>query len=167
MSYAMMDHAQWAESNIAAMKKHLSPKQRKDKRKGWASAPDKLDPFQRTCMNIIGIAGRGIYNAPIRWETIEWGHRYMRVAWHSDLSTFDGDTLTILVFAAHLCRVRVTIRPANFRYLEILFHPRKAEGGISERHPSLEQMLERMRTYIPDDAPICVSRDAMLEADHD
>lgn len=163
MSYATMDHADWVERNIAAHKSILSRKPRKDCRKGWSGAPDKLNPFQRTCMHILGIVGGGIYNAPISWETIEWGgDRWLRVAWRSELSTFDGAELSKLVFLAHECRIRVSVGAANFRHVEIMLHRRAASGGISERHPDMDQILITMRGYIPHDAPVFCARDAML-----
>lgn len=166
MSYATMDHADWVERNIAAHKAMLSRKPRKDCRRGWSGAPDQLNPFQRTCMHILGIVGNGIYNAPISWETIEWGgDRWMRVAWRSDLSTFDGAELSKLVFLAHECRIRVSIGAANFRNVEIILHRRQAGGGIAERHPDMTQMMETMRRYIPADAPIFCARDEMFAGD--
>lgn len=166
MSYATMDHADWAERNIAAHKSMLARKPRKDCRKGFSGAPDRLSPFQRTCMHILGIVGNGIYNAPISWETIEWGgDRWLRVSWRSELSTFDGAELSKLVFLAHECRIRVSIGAANFRNVEIILHRRQAEGGIAERHPDMTQMMETMRRYIPADSPIFCARDEMLAGD--
>ncbi|MFW7268800.1 hypothetical protein ACMAUO_12625 [Gluconacetobacter sp. Hr-1-5] len=165
MSYATMDHAAWVESNIAAAKSMLTRKPRKDCRKGWAGAPDKLNPFQATCMQILGIAGDGIYNAPISWETIEWGgDQWLVVAWRHELATFDSAALTKLVFLAHECCIRVSISARTFRHVEIMFHRREREGGTSSRHPDMAGMIETMQRYIHAGSPVWRDRDAMLAA---
>ena len=63
------------------------------------------------------------------------------------LSTFDFSGLTSLVFLAHDHCIRVDLQPCNFNYLTLVFHPRDERiGGMSERHPTIEQALEQWRT---------------------
>lgn len=62
------------------------------------------------------------------------------------LSSFDFCSLTRLVFLAHDRCIRVDIAPLNPQLLRIMFHPRHSrEGGMSERHPTIEQALESWR----------------------
>src|SRR3954462_15611397 len=56
------------------------------------------------------------------------------------LSTWDFDMLTRLVFLAHDHCIRVAIRPVNGFTFGIQFHPRKSHAGsIFERHPTIEE----------------------------
>lgn len=64
------------------------------------------------------------------------------------LSTFDFDDLTRLVFLAHDRCIRVDVSP-SMKYARILFHPRQREGGMSERHPTLECAVEKWRLHNP------------------
>ncbi len=65
------------------------------------------------------------------------------------LASWDFNELTTLVFLAHDHCIRVDVKPA-MRYLELMFHPRSArEGGMAERHPTLEQAVSRWRETHP------------------
>jgi len=64
VSYANFDHAAWAEQQIAYIKQ-ARPKLGK-------TMPDKLSDFQRRVLNIIGIVGGGIYNAPFTLDRVKW-----------------------------------------------------------------------------------------------
>jgi len=62
-----------------------------------------------------------------------------------DLATYDYNDLTRLVLLAHDMCYRASISPINFNTVEIAIWPRKREGGMSERHPTIEQAIERFR----------------------
>lgn len=62
------------------------------------------------------------------------------------LSTFAFDELTQLVVRCHDACVRLTIAPCNMRYLRLSFYPRRRDGGFTERHPTMEQATERVRS---------------------
>ncbi len=65
---------------------------------------------------------------------------------HGDFSTFDFDVLTKLVLAAHHYCVRASISNGGPRAVKIMLHPRKnRDGGFSERHPTMQQAIERFR----------------------
>lgn len=158
MSYAEYDHAGWAESNLRARKSHMTAaaiKKCQGKRfsgpTGYGGSPDKLNDFQRQVFDIIGIAGGGIYNAPISWESIVWGgDSYMRVTWRGDMATWDGCALAKIVWLCQECCIRLCIEGATNGYVWLTFHPRKSrEGGIGERLPSAEQFHAFMRQYAP------------------
>ncbi|WP_208491238.1 hypothetical protein [Paraburkholderia tropica] len=167
-----MDHAAWAQSDIANAKHRLkqsrSRKYRIDITKGYEAAPDKLNAFQRSVFDIVGMVGGGIYNAPISWDAIRWkgwGHG-IAIPWKRghDLSTFDFNTLTKLVFLCHEARIRCEIRSNGFHGLLLCFWPRKAEGCVATRHPNLEEAVTSFREYLGDDHPIVYREPAEVEA---
>lgn len=71
---------------------------------------------------------------------------------HGDLSTFDFDALTRLVFLAHDKCVRVQIVQGGPRCVGIVIWQRaKRDGSMFERHPTIEQAMEVWRKYHPMD----------------
>jgi hypothetical protein len=107
-------------------------------------------------MNIIGIVGGGIYNAPIVWDSIRWNYSVNGVAipWRGNLSTFDFSGLSELVFLCQTARIRCNISPHAPKHLLIGFWQRAEDGGMNARHPNAEQMYETLRKAIPMDHPI-------------
>lgn len=77
-----------------------------------------------------------------------------------DLSTYDTDSLTRLVFAAHERCCRVEIDPAGPRGVRVCVSRRSREGGYSERHPTIETALATWR--MPSDVQ---DRDAWVSAE--
>jgi hypothetical protein len=149
-----MDHATWAQRNLEAAKRiHTTARDRRraEEGRGWIAAPAVLTPFQRRAFTILGIVGNGIYNAPIEWDTIYWGHgrAFISLSWRNSLSTFDFSALTSFVFMCHEARIRGEIRP-KMRYLEITMSERKADGSISHRHPNLEEAVAQFRQEMGD-----------------
>lgn len=59
-----------------------------------------------------------------------------------DLATYDYNQLTKLVFMAHEKCIRVSVMPCSPRHLKIAIWKRQREGGMSERHPTLQQAIE-------------------------
>lgn len=155
MSYANMDHAGWVESNIAATKarKPTAHQSRQAANgKGMHAAPDKLSPFQARVMDILGMVGGGIYNAPISWPSVVWDYgRGLSLIWHvgNGLATFDFNQLTMLVFLCHEARIRCEIEDGGPRMLRLSFWQRSHEGMMGQRHPSLAEAVEAFRQYLP------------------
>lgn len=159
MSYAEMDHAGWVESNIEAYKRRAT-KPKRDKygvQLGWQVAPDKLSDFQAQVFEILGIVGGGIYNAPISWDTVDWGHRgsweHVSVTWGSGngLATFDSNRLTLLVLCCHTARIRCDISPNGPRAFRFSFWPREATGNYARRHPNVAEAVADFEAYLPAD----------------
>jgi hypothetical protein len=156
MSYDTMDHAGWVERNIEAAQRgrmSATDKRRKADGRGWYAAPQVLNPFQRRAFTMLGIAGGGIYNAPIEWESIVWRHpRMLWLLWRYDVATWDGSNLTSMVLLAHDAAIRLTIAP-GMRFLRIGMHEREphADGApsYSRGHPTLEQAVARHRQRFP------------------
>lgn len=151
MSYITMDHAGWVEAQARAVRKRPTAKDRRSCRqyRGWLSAPESMNDFQRRAFDILGIVGGGIYNAPISWGAVEWHEKYLSVPWRNGLSTFDFDKLTWLVFLCHEARIRCEISPLNFHHLEIHLSARAPEGPMSIRHPRLGDALAAFWTAFP------------------
>jgi hypothetical protein len=64
-------------------------------------------------------------------------------------ATFDGSYLTRLVFLAHDACIRVELEAVGPRCMRIWFHPRKRDGHLAERHPTLEEAVTRWRECHP------------------
>ncbi|HKT85599.1 MAG TPA: hypothetical protein VJQ77_05885 [Novosphingobium sp.] len=150
MSYASMDHAGWVESNNGywnAGNQH---------RRGFKPRPEKLSAFQAKVIDICGIVGGGIYNAPINWERVEWGGggnwSGMWVPWRDGrMATFDSYQLTNLVLLAHASRIRVEIQARAKGHMMLSFFQRSHEGSMMERHPSIDEAVAAFRAYLPED----------------
>lgn len=144
MSYINMDHAAWVQDRINGSKPRAT---KGDKRKaqehscGWAAAPDDLNDFQKRAFNILGIAGGGIYNAPIAWDSLYWRPQAIGCSWRGGLATFDFDALTMFVLLCHEARIRGEVSPLSPSYLRISLHARVADGSVGKRHPDLDEVV--------------------------
>lgn len=149
MSYARMDHAGWLEHHNASTNAY----RRKARGKLRDLLPESLNDFQKRVTDILGMVGGGIYNAPLSFDNIRWEHGWNGVSatWRDGLSTFDKGDLTLLVLLCHEARIRLEIDPAGPHRLRLSFWQRSHEGGLSERHPSIDEAVAAFREYLPDD----------------
>lgn len=76
----------------------------------------------------------------------EWGDGFCVVHDQGDLATYDWDKLTRLVLMGHDQCVRVAIYPLAFKTLRIAIWSRVRDGGLSQRHPTIEEAIERFRS---------------------
>jgi acyl-CoA-binding protein len=81
-----------------------------------------------------------------------------------DLATYDYDQLTRLVLMAHDKCIRVSIMPYNFNSVKIAIWKRKREGGMSERHPAIEHVLETYNQMSNNQLPAEVQEQTKTEA---
>jgi len=65
------------------------------------------------------------------------------------LSTYDFNGLTRLVFLAHDHAIRVDVLPCNGTHFKLLFHPRGRDGGMPRRHPTIEEAVAEWRKRHP------------------
>lgn len=109
-----------------------------------------LSHHERLLVSVMCLATRlGPWN--LRWTTLRrFGLRGAAVATRRDLATFDGDALTRMVIVAHELCCRVEVRPHNPGHLLVCLWERDREGGMSERHPTIEQAIADVRasTYL-------------------
>ena len=119
-----------------------------------------LSPLGENVADVLHSVYGGIYNAPCRWEKVEWHNpRYIRVPVYGGLYSFDNNRLTTLLFRCHDLALRVEIVGANRRYLALVFHPRKHRSELSPaesrigvwayRHPTLEEAVTEYRKHYP------------------
>lgn len=105
-----------------------------------------LTPFQVKATLVLCRAFGSPWNSPWDWLNVNWEFgRGVSVCAFTTPSTHDGDDLTKLVIAAHDECVRVELSPATPRMLRVSLHPRVREGGISARHPTIEDAIARFR----------------------
>ena len=68
----------------------------------------------------------------------------------SDLATFDFDLLTRLVVLAHDRCIRLEIGSSGPALVRLMLHARKGrEGSMFERHPTMEDAINSIRTVAP------------------
>lgn len=81
---------------------------------------------------------------------VDWSNNHhIEIVTDLSLATWDGDALTRLVFLAHDAALRVAIQPAAPQYIRLLFHPRKRDGSLFDRHPTIEDALTQWRKRHP------------------
>jgi len=151
VSYATMDHAEWMQRNNEATLRNIATRKAKPPASKFLP-PEKLTPFQKKVIDIIGMVGGGIYNAPISPDRIEWtyGFNGVSVVWQREMGTFDFSQLTMLVFLCHEARIRCSVESA-MKHLRLSFWQRKAEGDMAVRHPNLDEAVKAFREYLPAD----------------
>lgn len=132
----------WVQNNNAAINRYCA------KRRSFLKRPETLTPFQQEACRLMVKAFRtGVYNLSVNWETIDWdfGYGVCFVVSHHGLATWDFDHLTRLVIGAHDACIRVDIDARARNYLALMMWPRKREGRMSERHPTMEQAIADFR----------------------
>lgn len=155
-TYQYMDHAAWMERQNAALNT------RRGKRD--ALLPEKLTPFQARVVDIVGMVGGGIYNAPIcQPRSINWayGGRGVSLTWDRELASFDFNQLTLLVFLCHEARIRVEVISAGPKRLRLSFWQRvspEENGNMACYHPSLDEAVAWFRQYLPADHRIIYTK---------
>lgn len=147
MSYQTMDHAKWLESENRALNR------RNSKRKNWQPLPEDLSEFQAKVIDIVGMVGSGIYNAPIcNADKIIWDFgNGVSLTWFQELATWDFDQLSRLVFLCHTARIRCSVTAVAPRTMRLSFWQRKAAGDMAVRHPNLDEAVEAFKQYLPAD----------------
>jgi hypothetical protein len=121
---------------------------------GWVArhTGQEPSPLGSKVADILGIAGGGIYNAPLNHGRVDWtDERVVSVVWQSELATFDAGGLSLLVFLCHEARIRCAIEGCGPRLMRLRFTQRKAEGWHGENHPSLAEAVERFAATFPVD----------------
>lgn len=113
---------------------------------------DELSPLGVAVANLLGDLFGGIYHLEDRdLKKVEWDndHHIIFVLNWKDLSTFDSSLLTSLVILCHDRAIRCQISARSSKGIELMFHQRTRSGGISERHPTIEEAINRVRAAHP------------------
>lgn len=109
---------------------------------------------ERELVTIVCAALRvGPWNIHRDWSIMRTGYYDASITITRDLSSYDSDALTRLVFAAHDRCCRVEVAPSAPNRLRISAHPRKRDGDVAHRHPTLEAALAAWRESHPLETP--------------
>jgi len=97
--------------------------------------------------DILGNVYQGIYHMNQKELTkVDWRHtHHIVIRIRDSLSTYDFGRLTLLVIACHEFAVRVEVRGRAKNFLELMFHERRKNGHVHERHPTIEQAVASYR----------------------
>lgn len=99
---------------------------------------------QRACFDLLCDVFHGEHHAPER--VYAFGRGIKCNAESHRLSTFDFDYLTRLVVLAHDACVRVEIVSSGPGRIGLVLHKRAGRTGSSyDRHPTMEEAIERVR----------------------
>lgn len=106
-----------------------------------------VSPLGLKVADILGFVFKGLYHLG-NLPKIEWADPYsIVVPLRRSLSTYDFSDLSQLVIVCHDECVRLEISAHTFQHLKLMFHQRQREGGINERHPTIEKQIEAVRSY--------------------
>lgn len=78
-------------------------------------------------------------------QVFEYGYGWMVKHDRGDLATYDYNALTRLVLMAHDKCIRVSVEALNMNTIKVAIWKREREGGMSERHPTIEYAIEKFR----------------------
>lgn len=101
---------------------------------------------QAEAMEFFGVLYLGNHHVP---KLTEFGYGWA-VKHTGDLSTFDFDFLTRLVFLAHDRCIRAEVMQGGPRAVKIGIWKRVREGSMSQRHPTINAALDLWRRYYPE-----------------
>lgn len=97
---------------------------------------------QRECVGLLCRVFRGRHHVPARIYTCGRG---IKCNVRAGLSTVDFDYLTRLVVLAHDMCIRVEIVSSGPGRVGVVLHKRQRYGDIYERHPTIEDAIEKVR----------------------
>jgi hypothetical protein len=170
IGYTKYDHPGWVETSIGIARRQdeaererrrASGKPVREARaptKGHLSAPIPLPAWTRRAMHVLGMTFGGIYNAPIAWDSVDWGQgRHLHVPVNRAMATFDHYELTAFVFLCHAAGIRGQIAPHHPKYLRLSMWPRETRTGSTfDRHPTLAEAVDAFWTALGTNHPVCL-----------
>ena len=105
-----------------------------------------MDSFELRANRVLDTVFLGLHHCPKIYKFNNGKEFEMwEINHYGDMATYDFDSLTRLVIASHDECIRASVNPSGPGMVKIRLWPRVREGGISERHPTMEQSLERIR----------------------
>lgn len=115
----------------------------------YSAGVKEISDFGKQVADLVGCVFQGIYHISDEALKVDWKHTaFIQISLpRQQFATFDANLLTILVVLAHDQCIRVSIHSRGMNTLLLTFHPRKREGGYSERHPTLEEHVKQIREY--------------------
>ncbi len=111
---------------------------------------DGMTEDQRQCFQMLCDLFGGDHHVAQRGKVKPWGRGIMINAKLDEAATFDRDLLTRAVILAHDRMIRFAVSPCTPNRLQLtLFRRQRREGRFSERHPMIENAVNRMRRKHP------------------
>jgi hypothetical protein len=109
-----------------------------------------LSPFGESVADLLGEWVQGIYHLDHKMlSKTNWSdNKYISINYRGDLSTYDNNGLSKLVFLAHWLCIRVEINPCNFKYIKISFSPRERGNDIYKNHPKLDESVDHFKNIM-------------------
>ena len=106
-----------------------------------------VSDFGVNVARIVSCLCRGLHNAyPSLLAKADWSSEHrISIAIRGELATYDFNLLTRLVVMCHDLCIRVSVSPHGPKHLQLMFHPRQREGGMSDRHPTIEEHIKTIR----------------------
>jgi len=114
----------------------------------WLKSQKTLSPFGERVADLLGELYQGIYHIDREVLKADFSHSKHITVTVSDgrgsFATFDSDLLTRLVLLAHEMGIRASVRAAAHGYLRLEFMHVDRTGFFTDRHPTLEESLQRV-----------------------
>ena len=101
-------------------------------------------PDKQRCWYMMVQFARGEHHLG---KVYHWGNG-LRMQWHGELATFDGDELTRLVLLAHQHLCRCSVSSSGPYKVRIQVFARKPEGDTYSRHPGLSDLVSQCQGLI-------------------
>lgn len=119
----------------------------------WIKAAFRVEcsPLGKAVADLLGDVFQGIYHLDENsLRKTDWSDKFCISVTlpYMTLSTFDSANLTWLVVCCHDRCLRMSIKAKTINYLELTFHQRHRDGGISQSHPTIEAHIERIRECV-------------------
>ncbi len=116
----------------------------------WVEAQGKpMSELGRQVAEVLGAVYQGIYHVSHEVGRTDWSRPDVVevVLAEYEVATFDAEHLSRLVILCHDACVRLAIRPC-MRNLRLVFTRRRRDGCTVERHPTIEEAIERARKLV-------------------
>lgn len=106
----------------------------------------RMSDFGGQVADLLGALFRGIYHIQESVADTDWtSEQWIEVKIYGSHSTFDCSALTDLVILCHDRCIRCEIKGVRKGFIKLCFSPRKREGAGFERHPTIEEAIQRVR----------------------
>lgn len=119
--------------------------------KHWKPGAE-ISPLGRNVADFLGELHYGIYHLDYgALKRVDWtDNLHIQIVLYDggQLATTDFDTLSRLVFLAHHMALRVELKAASSKYMRYIFSQRQRSGAIYERHPELDEAVEKFQREV-------------------
>ena len=112
-----------------------------------------LSPLGRSVAELLGELFLGIYHMnQSELRLSDWANNDFIVVsiGYQSMATFDDNLLTRLVFLAHHCALRVSLKSEKrrIRSISLTFSQRERTGDLYYRHPTLDDAVADFKKHV-------------------